>query len=394
MSFLMIALGEVLTKSDEWIDINPNEQYRQVTVRLWGKGVVLREKVNGSEIAAQRRLVVRSKQFIVSRIDARNGAFGLIPDSLDGSVVSSDFPVFIVNPSRILPKYLNWMSKTHFFVDLCKAASEGTTNRVRLQEDRFLAAKIPLPSLSEQRRTVARIEDLAAKIEEARGLRKKAGEEVEALMLAEMAKIFNNAQEKWKVSPIIECPVKLNHETRNPANENPNDEFQYLDISSVEGGTGRILGTQKLLGRDAPSRARRVIRQGNIVMSTVRPNLKSFTIIPPELDNQICSTGFAVFSCHSDIDPKFLLHQMFSNYFVDQCIESMKGGHYPAVNEKNLQQINLILPPLPEQRRIVAYLDALQAKVDVLRCLQAETGAELDALMPAVLDRAFKGELR
>lgn len=178
MSFPMVALGEVLVKSNEWIDINPNEQYRQVTVRLWGKGVVLREEVSGSEIAASRRLVVHLKQFIVSRIDARNGAFGLISDSLDGAVVSSDFPVFTVNPSRILPKYLDWIGKTHFFIDLCKAASEGTTNRVRLKEDRFLVAKIPLPSLQEQRRIVARIEELAAKIEEARRLRRKAGEEV------------------------------------------------------------------------------------------------------------------------------------------------------------------------------------------------------------------------
>src|SRR5450759_2629786 len=127
MSFPMVALGEILTKSDEWIDINPNEKYRQVKVRLWGKGVMLRDEVSGAEIAASKRLVVHPQQFIVSRIDARNGAFGLIPDSLEGAVVSSDFPVFTVNPSRILPKYLNWMSKTHFFVDLCKAASEGTT---------------------------------------------------------------------------------------------------------------------------------------------------------------------------------------------------------------------------------------------------------------------------
>jgi len=63
------------------------------------------------------------------------------------------------------------------------------------------------------------------------------------------------------------------------------------------------------------------------------------------------------------------------------------------VNSKKLRNMPINLPPLPEQRRIVAYLDELQAKVDALRRLQAETGAELDALMPAVLDKAFKGEM-
>jgi type I restriction enzyme S subunit len=76
-----VPLGEILSKSEEWIEIKPDERYQEVTVRLWGKGVVLRRGVLGAEIAADRRLTVRPQQFILSRIDARNGAFGLIPDS-------------------------------------------------------------------------------------------------------------------------------------------------------------------------------------------------------------------------------------------------------------------------------------------------------------------------
>lgn len=155
----MVSLGEVLTKSEEWITLNPGERYREVTVRLWGKGVVKRREVTGTEIAATRRLIVRSQQFILSRIDARNGAFGLVPDSLEGAVVSNDFPVFTLNQARILPPFLNWMSKTRTFIYLCKAASEGTTNRIRLAEDRFLSTKVPLPPVDEQRRIVARIEE-------------------------------------------------------------------------------------------------------------------------------------------------------------------------------------------------------------------------------------------
>src|SRR5437899_12957568 len=109
--FPKVPLGEILTKSEEWIDIKPDEQYRQVTVKLWGKGVVMRDEVSGTEIAATRRIVVKSKQFILSRIDARNGAFGLVPDSLDRAGVSSDFPVFTLNGSRILPEFLNLMNK-------------------------------------------------------------------------------------------------------------------------------------------------------------------------------------------------------------------------------------------------------------------------------------------
>src|SRR2546428_6820507 len=106
--FQMVSLGDILTRSDEWIDIKPEEQYSQITVRLWGKGVVQRDKVSGAEIAAAKRIIVKPGQFILSKIDARNGAFGVIPDFLDGAVVSSDFPVYIPNHSKVLPEFLEW----------------------------------------------------------------------------------------------------------------------------------------------------------------------------------------------------------------------------------------------------------------------------------------------
>lgn len=171
----MMPLGSILSKSDDWITPVPDKQYSEVTVRLWGKGVVLRGKVTGSEIAGGRRLQVRPNQFILSRIDARNGAAGLIPESLNSAIVTNDFPVYSLNNERVFPSFLSWMCKTADFVELCKRASEGTTNRVRLKEDRFLTTEIPLPSLPEQQRIVARIESLAAKIGEAKRLQDGTG---------------------------------------------------------------------------------------------------------------------------------------------------------------------------------------------------------------------------
>lgn len=245
-----VPLGEILTKSEEWIDIKPDEQYHQVTVKLWGKGVVLRDEVSGAEIAANRRLIVKQNQFILSRIDARNGAFGLVPDSLDGAVVSSDFPVFTLNSARILPEFLDWMSKTHEFVDLCKAASEGTTNRVRLKEERFLATQITLPSLEEQRRIVARIEELAIKIEEARGLKKGIMINARKILLGEYGEIIKGAKEfpMAEVSPLIRRSIQIDL----------SKEYYELGIRSFGKGTfhkpaitGASLGTKRVFKIEA-----------------------------------------------------------------------------------------------------------------------------------------------
>lgn len=237
-SFPVVPLGDVLTKSIERIDLNPDERYRQVTVRLWGKGVVLRDEVNGVDIGASKRFVVRSQQFILSRIDARNGAFGLVPDYLDGAVVSSDFPVFTVDPLQITPEFLKWMSKTHFFVELCKTASEGTTNRVRLKEDRFLATKIPLPSLEEQRRIVARIEELAAMIEEAQGLRRQAVEKAEALVKATYRNSFKYLKLNKKL-PLNDIMMENGQQVK--AGQIEYLDYPYLSLANIEAHTGRIL---------------------------------------------------------------------------------------------------------------------------------------------------------
>ncbi len=152
-----VPLGEVLTRSTERITLDPQANYRGVTVRLWGKGVTPRREVLGAEIASAERHRCTPNQFILSRIDARNGAFGLIPPDLAGAVVSNDFPLFDLNTERLEPRFLGWLGRTAIFVGLCKAASEGTTNRVRLKEDTFLATPIALPTLAEQRRIVSRV---------------------------------------------------------------------------------------------------------------------------------------------------------------------------------------------------------------------------------------------
>jgi type I restriction enzyme S subunit len=187
-----VPLGELLKKSDAWLELDPTTQYKEITVRLWGKGVVLRREVSGTEIADKRRLRVNAGQFILSRIDARNGAFGLIPNELDRAIVSNDFPVFEVNASRLLPAFLGWLSRTSEFVDSCRQASEGTTNRVRLKENKFFTIPILLPPLSEQQRIVAKIEQLAAKVEEAQKLRQQTKDELQTLIASEIRRIFTD----------------------------------------------------------------------------------------------------------------------------------------------------------------------------------------------------------
>jgi type I restriction enzyme S subunit len=390
-----VPLGEVLNKSEEWVDLKPERVYREVTVRLWGKGVTLRREATGAEIAGRSRLLVRAQQFIVSRIDARNGAFGLIPESLDGAIVSSDFPAFTPNPSRLLPEYLSWMSKTADFVDICKRSSEGTTNRVRLKEDRFLRTSIALPPLDEQRRIVARIEALAAKIEEARGLRQEAAGDAEKLVASEISHLFSKGERNgWTSGKLGDYVTDASYGTSEKTNDDSSGT-PVLRMGNIQNGRLDLRGL-KYLHLNERERSALLLAEGDILVNRTNSAelVGKCAMFDGDGDYSFASYLVRVRLDRTRADPRLVtafINSPTGRAYMFSERKQMTGQ--ANVNATKLKALPISLPPLPVQRRIVAYLDSLQAKVDALKRLQAETAAELDALLPSVLDKAFKGEL-
>lgn len=397
--FAMVPLGEVLAKSEEWIALEPDDRYREVTVRLWGKGVVQRREVTGAEIAARRRLVVHSQQFILSRIDARNGAFGLVPDSLDGAVVSNDFPVFTPNRSWILPTFLNWMSKTRAFIDLCKAASEGTTNRVRLVEDRFLATEIPLPPVEEQRRIVSRIEELAAKIDEARGLRLMAVEEANAFLKGMARRLLAEVD-----APTSELRAWLDHNgdgiqtgpfgAQLGATDFVESGIPVITIGNVQYGGLQLDNLRYVSKEKARQLDRYRIKAGDILFARMG-TVGRCCIVPREAECWLIN--YHIIRVALDklrIEPRYIHWSIrASGEVVEYLDKTIRGATRQGVNSAIVGAIPCRVPSVNEQRRIVAHLDDLQDKVDALKGLQATTAVELNAMLPSILDKAFKGDL-
>lgn len=388
-----VRLEEVLTKTNESIDLEADKTYREVTVRLWGKGVVLRKEVSGSEIASSRRMVVRHNQFLLSRIDARNGATGLVPKGLDGAVVTNDFPAFKLDLTRVEPSYLDWLSKTHDFVELCKAASEGTTNRVRLKEERFLALEILLPPLSEQKRIVARIEQLSAKIEEARGLRRRTVEESKSIVAGELHRRFVSDENTWPFATVGDAAdiIDPNPSHRMPVYAESGIPFiSTVDFVGAEGiRRNTVKHVQVATYKEQVERCAFSIgdilysRIGTIGAARVLTDIWPFAL----------SHVLVVVKPKATVLPRFILWYLRSDSIVSQASEATRSVGVPDLGIQRIRSFHMPLPCISEQRCIVAYLDDLQGKVDSLKRLQAETAAELDALLPSVLDKAFKGEL-
>ncbi|MCC6958859.1 MAG: restriction endonuclease subunit S [Dehalococcoidia bacterium] len=391
-----VPLGEVLIKSSETTQIDPERTYSEVTVRMWGNGVVLRRRAIGAEIAAERRAVVRARQFILSRIDARNGAFGVVPESLDGAVVSNDFPSFRGAEGRLDIAYLGWLSKTESFVELCRKASEGTTNRVRLKEELFLRMPIPLPPIVEQRRIVARVEAIAAKVEEAQRLRRAAVEEARALTGSVLLELLDPDRMGWPVVPLGE-------------------------VAEVRAGV--TLG-RRLVGDTVALPYLRVanVQDGFLDLTTV----KSVAVLPSEVDKWRLEPGDILVTEGGDWDKlgrgtvwggeiEGCIHQNhilrirvpqseFEPRFVSAALGSPIGKEYfraaskqttnlASINQRQLKAFPLPRPQIYEQRRILTALDLAIERAAALSMAQARAQRELDAVLPAVLHRAFRGEL-
>lgn len=158
------CIGSFLHRSGAVVEIADDIEYSQVTVRTNNGGVCLRGTKLGKEIGTKRQIKVSKGQYIVSKIDARNGAFGIIPDDLDGAIVTNDFPVFDVDNSVILTEFLLLVTTTKQFIAFAQSCSSGTTNRRRIDIDKFLDQKIPLPSLSEQKRLLCVYNEYIKKI--------------------------------------------------------------------------------------------------------------------------------------------------------------------------------------------------------------------------------------
>jgi type I restriction enzyme S subunit len=158
----------------------------------------------------------------------------------------------------------------------------------------------------------------------------------------------------WKTKSLGEILLKT--ETVNPA-ATPDDKFEYIDVSSVSNETYEIEVTQQLKGKDAPSRARRLVKAGDVIFATIRPTLQRIARVPASLDGQVCSTGYFVMRPCPELDAQYLFYSLFTEQFMSGMESLQKGASYPAVTDAEVRSQQINYPAIQEQRRIVTLLD-------------------------------------
>lgn len=160
----MKRICDILTRNKTAVVVEDGVSYKQVTIRTNYKGVVLRGTQDGSTILTKNQFIVSAGQFILSRIDARNGAFGIIPEELEGAIITNDFLAFDINEDEVEREFFNVFLQSPVFLEACIKASRGNTNRKRVDEDFFLNYEVNLPPLSDQHDLIKQINEGRSKL--------------------------------------------------------------------------------------------------------------------------------------------------------------------------------------------------------------------------------------
>ena len=391
----IVKLGEVLRHRKEFITIDDLTTYKRPRIRLHVQGIVLRDEIPGALIKTKTQQVCRTGEFLVAEIDAKVGGFGIVPESLHGSIVSSHYFLFVLDESKLNRRFLDFFIRTPAFRE--QVAAQGSTNYAAIRPAHVLDYQIQLPPLEDQRRIVMRIEGLDAQIHEARTLRHLATQEAEALVAAETNALFTgDAIRRWPTKSLEEVAEIRSGVTLGRSLTGPTTRLPYLRVANVQDGYLDLAEVKEIEVLETEANKWKLER-GDLLLTEGGDwdKLGRGTVWREEIPNCIHQNHiFRVRTKSEDFIPEFVSKLIGSPvgkaYFQEA---SKQTTNLASINQRQLKAFRVFQPPLLDQRRIVAELDALQAQVDALRRLQADTDSELAALLSAILDRAFKGEL-
>lgn len=382
--FPLVPLGRVIRHRKEFVEISDLERYKRCRVQLHAKGIVLRDAVPGSEIKTKSQQVCRAGDFLVAEIDAKVGGFGIVPDDLDGAIVSSHYFLLEIDETALDRRFLGFFIRTQAFRE--QVSAQGSTNYAAIRPDDVLRYEIPLPSLDEQLRIVAWIEQLVVKIEEAGQVRRQAMEGTEALLASASDAAFTPGS-GWIEARVAEfCEHPQYGYTASATTEEIGPRL--LRITDIQDG-GVNWDTVPFCRCSNPKQY--LLQNNDLVFArTGATTGKSFVV--RDCPTAVFASYLIRLRVQRLVTVDYLYRYFQTRSYWSQITDEKKGTGQPNVNGSKLADIRVPIAPPEEQGRIVGYLDEVQAKVDAVTRLQAETAAGLDALLPSVLDRAFRGE--
>jgi type I restriction enzyme S subunit len=395
-----IPIGNILTHIQEPVVFDDMTQYTTITVKRRHGGLEARENLFGHEIKTKKQFRLHPRAFILSRVQCWHAAFAIVPDDISENMIASqNYDQFIIS-STVDERFFWWLSHSPRFIQSVRDSTSGVViEKVVFNRAAWLQKTVPLPPLEVQRRIVERVEALADRIAKAQSLREEADIATETIAFTTARKTFQNLGVET-----IELGELVDH-TRNGIQTGPfgaqlgSGDFIESGHPVITIGTVQFSGLEtnklKFISEEKANQlARFVAKEGDILFARMG-TVGRCCVVPKEADGWIYNYHLIrVALDRTKAEPRYIHWLIRASEDIEAKLgDKKRGATREGVNSKIVALLPCRVPPLEEQRRIVAYLDSVQARLASLRQLQSETQEELDALLPSVLDRAFKGEL-
>ncbi len=373
-------LASFLARKYDSVLIDNFERYKRITIRSKGQGIELRDEVSGIEIGTRNQFKVKHNQFLLSKIDALNGAFGIVPETCDGGIITGNFWTYDLDENILLKEYLYLLCLKQVFTKFSLAASEGTTNRKYLREDKFLNLPIILPPIDEQKKIITKVEKVKSRLEEIISLRTEQSKGINNLLFSKYTDLMATAE--WlpmkEVAPIVRRPVVLK------------DDASYPELGIRCFGKGTF-HKPALTGTEVATKKIFQIKTGDLVFSNVFAWEGGIAVAKEEDNDRYGSHRFI--SCVADEEKalaEFLCYHFLSQKGLEDINACSPGGagRNKTLGLDKLMKILVPVPSLELQREFVELLN----KTNAIKEHHKQTEQELTELMPSLLDKAFKGE--
>ena len=434
MTWKKVKLGDVLNRKRRNITIENDKEYKLTTIKLHHKGVVLRSLAKGENIKSNMS-EIKAGDFILSGIDARNGAFGIVPTEMDEAIITNDFWCLDPDENQMDKQFFLFLTSTSFFDNICKQSSDGTTQRIRLQREKFFDYEITLPPITEQQGFVKKFQatqtkqiELLTQLTTQQTLIKKLkqaylseairGELVEQdpsdepaselLARIKSEKLKTKTKKVKHLKPITsdEIPFQIPKSwtwcrlgeiaeiTRGKSPQyDPNGVFKMLNQKCikwfyVDPSHSKSINKEwfEQLKHD-----NKVIAGDILVNSTGEGTIGRSALADTNVEGYINDSH--ILKVRSQINQVYICNLINSIYGQD-LINSVKGATSTKQTElgvNNLSNFIIPLPPLAEQERIVARLDELMTICDQLESENLKSQTHTKELLAVVLKESLEG---
>lgn len=363
------------------------------------------------KLAYKGDLVFNSMNMIVGAVGVSNyfGCVSPVYYTYFGSLNNPNSTKFYeyLFRSKTVQRVLYSLGKGLIAID--RGDGKYNTLRLKVSRDDLRSMKLPNPDLSEQKEIVKFLDEKTTKIDQAIAIKQK---QIELLKerrqilihkavtrgLDDTVKLKDSGvewigeiPEHWEVKRLKDiCSINLNSL---PENTNKDYEFEYVDIGSVSLESG-INNIEEYTFKSAPSRARRIAKKGDTVISTVRTYLKAIDFIDEVKSKYIYSTGFAVLQPKEVIFPEFLGNFVRSDAFTEQVTVNSKGMSYPAINSTDIGRLTIVHCGLEEQKQIVEYIETATTKIATAISFKEQEIEKLKEYKMSLIDGVVTGKVR